>query len=44
MDLATAGGWNLNISDAGDGSVVEVVLLEAKETVLYPVELELAAA
>ena len=33
-------GWNLNISYAGDGSVVEIVLLEARAQGLYPIELE----
>jgi len=36
-------GWNLNISYAEDGSVVEIVLLEAQETGLYPIALEQAA-
>lgn len=33
-------GWNVNISYASDGSIVEIVLLEAKASGLYPVELE----
>ena len=33
-------GWNVNISYAADGSVVEIVLLEAREKGLYPIELE----
>jgi len=37
-------GWNLNINYASDGSVVEIVLLEAKETGLYPIELDRAVA
>lgn len=37
-------GWNLNISYASDGSVVEIVLLDAKSKGLYPVELEQKAA
>lgn len=36
-------GWNVNIGYAGDGSVAEIVLLEAKEHGLYPVELDQAA-
>ena len=37
-------GWNVNISYAADGCVVEIVLLEAKEKGLYPVELEQAVS
>jgi uncharacterized protein YuzE len=37
-------GWNVNISYASDGSVVEIVLLEAKEKGLYPIELDKAVA
>jgi uncharacterized protein YuzE len=37
-------GWNVNISYAEDGSVVEIVLLEAKEQGLYPVIPDQAAA
>ena len=37
-------GWNLNISYASDGSVVEIVLLEAKAKGLDPVDLEQEAA
>jgi hypothetical protein len=37
-------GWNVNIAYAEDGSVVEIVLLEAKEKGLYPVIPERAAA
>jgi hypothetical protein len=37
-------GWNVNISYAQDGSVVEIVLLEAKEKGLYPVIPDRAAA
>ncbi|MEA3273718.1 MAG: DUF2283 domain-containing protein [Pseudomonadota bacterium] len=37
-------GWNVNISYASDGSVVEIVLLAAKEKGLYPVELERTVA
>jgi len=37
-------GWNVNISYAEDGSVVEIVLLEAKEQGLYPVIPKEAAA
>jgi hypothetical protein len=36
-------GWNVNISYASDGSVVEIVVLDAKEAGLYPVEQERAA-
>ena len=37
-------GWNLNIAYAEDGSVVEIVLLEARERGLFPVALDQAAA
>jgi hypothetical protein len=37
-------GWNVNISYAEDGSLVEIVLLEAKEQGLYPVATDRAAA
>ena len=37
-------GWNVNISYAEDGGVVEIVLLEAKEKGLYPVVPDRAAA
>lgn len=37
-------GWNLNISYAEDGSVVEIVLLEAQEKGFYPVILDQQAA
>jgi hypothetical protein len=37
-------GWNVNISYAEDGSVVEIVLLEAREQGLYPVALGQVAA
>ena len=37
-------GWNVNISYAEDGSVVEIILLEAKEKGLYPVAQEREAA
>lgn len=37
-------GWNVNISYAEDGSVCEIVILEAKEKGLYPVDTEKAAA
>lgn len=37
-------GWNVNISYAEDGSVVEIVLLEAREKGLYPVIPDRAAA
>jgi len=36
-------GWNVNISYAEDGSVVEIVLLEAMEKGLYPVVPDQAA-
>jgi hypothetical protein len=35
-------GWNPNFSYASDGSAVEIVLLEAKEKGLYPIELDRA--
>lgn len=37
-------GWNVNISYAEDGSVVEIVLLEAREQGLYPITLDQVAA
>jgi hypothetical protein len=37
-------GWNVNISYAEDGSIVEIVLLEAREQGLYPVALDQVAA
>lgn len=37
-------GWNLNISYAEDGSVVEIVLLEAQEKGLYPISIDRQAA
>jgi uncharacterized protein YuzE len=37
-------GWNVNISYAEDGSVVEIVLLEAAESGLLPVVNEREAA
>ncbi|MBK1646040.1 hypothetical protein CKO25_15570 [Thiocapsa imhoffii] len=37
-------GWNLNISYAEDGSVVEIVLLEARAQGLYPIILDRQAA
>ncbi len=37
-------GWNVNISYAEDGSVVEIVLLEAREQGLYPIALDQVAA
>jgi hypothetical protein len=36
-------GWNVNISYAEDGSIVEIVLLEAMEKGLYPVVPDQAA-
>jgi hypothetical protein len=33
-------GWNVNISYAEDGCVVEIVLLDAKKQGLYPVAQE----
>jgi Protein of unknown function (DUF2283) len=36
-------GWNTNISFAEDGSVVEIVLLDAKKEGLLPVETKQAA-
>ena len=37
-------GWTVNIAYAEDGSVVEIVLLEAREKGLFPVALDQAAA
>ena len=37
-------GWNVNISYAEDGSVVEIVLLEAKAKGLFPISIDQAAA
>jgi hypothetical protein len=36
-------GWNTNISYAEDGSVVEIVLLDARKEGLLPVELRPSA-
>jgi hypothetical protein len=36
-------GWNANISYAEDGSIVEIVLLEAKKQGLLPVQMKKAA-
>ena len=36
-------GWHTNISYAGDGSIVEVVLLDAKKVGLLPLEYEKTA-
>jgi hypothetical protein len=36
-------GWNTNISYAEDGSVVEIVLLDARKEGLMPVELNAEA-
>jgi hypothetical protein len=32
-------GWNTNISYASDGSVVEIVLLDAKKQGLFPLQI-----
>ena len=32
--------WNVNVSYAADGSIVEVVILEAREAGLFPVQTE----
>lgn len=37
-------GWNTNISYAEDGSVVEIVLLDARKEGLFPVVMGKAAA
>jgi len=37
-------GWNVNISYAVDGSICEIVILEARETGLYPISTERQAA
>ncbi|MFB1490158.1 MULTISPECIES: DUF2283 domain-containing protein [unclassified Thiocapsa] len=37
-------GWNVNLSYAEDGSLVEILLLEAREQGLYPIESTQAAA
>lgn len=37
-------GWNVNISYAVDGSICEIVILEARETGLYPISTERRAA
>jgi uncharacterized protein YuzE len=37
-------GWNVKIAYAEDGSVVEIVLLEAKEKGLFPAVMDRAAA
>lgn len=36
-------GWNTNISYAQDGSIVEIVLLDAKKQGLVPLEFRSAA-
>lgn len=36
-------GWHTNVSYAEDGSIVEIVLLDAKRLGLLPVELRKAA-
>lgn len=36
-------GWNTNISFAEDGSIVEIVLLDAKKEGLVPLEFRSAA-
>ena len=36
-------GWNTNISFAADGSIVEIVLLDAKKQGLLPLERKQAA-
>jgi hypothetical protein len=36
-------GWNANISYAEDGSIVEIVLLDAKKQGLLPVQMKKAA-
>lgn len=36
-------GWNTNISYAEDGSILEIVLLDAKKEGLVPVEMRKAA-
>jgi hypothetical protein len=36
-------GWNTNISYAEDGSIVEIVLLDAKKEGLLPMEMKTAA-
>nr|VFJ55901.1 MAG: Protein of unknown function (DUF2283) [Candidatus Kentron sp. DK]VFJ63146.1 MAG: Protein of unknown function (DUF2283) [Candidatus Kentron sp. DK] len=30
-------GWNLNVSYAADGGIREIVILEARESGLYPI-------
>lgn len=37
-------GWHTNISYAADGSIVEIVLLDAKKEGLLPMEFRKAAA
>jgi uncharacterized protein YuzE len=37
-------GWNTNISYAADGSVVEIVLLDARKHGLVPVQMQTAPA
>ncbi len=37
-------GWNVNISYAVDGSICEIVTLEAQEKGLYPISIERQAA
>jgi hypothetical protein len=37
-------GWNVNIAYAADGSIVDIVLLEAKKKGLFPVATDRVAA
>ncbi|MFI4926634.1 MAG: DUF2283 domain-containing protein [Burkholderiales bacterium] len=37
-------GWNTNISYAADGSIVEIVLLDARKQGLVPVQMHTAPA
>lgn len=37
-------GWNINVSYAEDGAICEIVILEAKEKGLFPVETAQRAA
>lgn len=39
----TSQGWNTNVSYAEDGSIVEIVLLDAKKEGLLPVEFKKVA-
>lgn len=39
----TSQGWNTNVSYAEDGSIVEIVLLDAKKEGLLPLEFKRAA-